>query len=104
MWRANGRVRLFPLASLSPALCARVQAREHRKAARARAFGALRELAALNRLGADARARARDGLQGAHRSHSLGYGEDLQRRRTPEAGMRAPCRACSASPQLTATV
>jgi hypothetical protein len=47
---------------------------------------------------ADARAPVRDGLQGANHSHSPSDGEDLQRRRPPEAGMRAPRGTCSALP------
>ena len=34
------------------------------------------------------RAVLRDGMQGANRSHSGSYGEDLQRRRPPEVRMR----------------
>ncbi len=34
------------------------------------------------------RAVHRDGMQGANRSHSRSYGEDLQRRRPPEVRMR----------------
>lgn len=39
-----------------------------------------------------------DGLQGANRSRSAGYGEDLQRRRPPKAGMRCARGTCSALP------
>ena len=33
-----------------------------------------------------------DGLQGANRSHSRSYGEDLQRRRPPKSAPARPCR------------
>jgi len=52
----------------------------------------------VDRVAADGRARNRDGLQGANHSRSLGYGEDLQRRRPPEAGMRTPRGTWSALP------
>jgi hypothetical protein len=39
-----------------------------------------------------------DGLQGANHSHSSCYGEDLQRRRPPKAGVRDPRGTCSALP------
>jgi hypothetical protein len=39
---------------------------------------------------ASARASIRDGLQGANHSHGPRHGEDLQRRRPPEARMREP--------------
>jgi hypothetical protein len=42
----------------------------------------------LNKSRAMARASDWDGPQGANRSHSLGYGEDLQRRGLPNPRMR----------------
>ena len=45
--------------------------------------------ATLNEFLAGGRALLRDGMQGANRSHSRSYGEDLQRRRPPEPQMHA---------------
>lgn len=63
--------------------------------------GGLRAYGDAEQVSATRRALMGDGLQGANRSHSRSYGEDLQRSRPPPAEMRGARETCSALPDAT---